>query len=142
MTSSYDDARRARPREVRSQTVSIRRMHKRVLALYREHGPDTSHERPRTRAECASVPRPCPYVGCAHNLYLDVTEIGSIRFNYPDLEPEQMVESCSLDLAARGGMNLESVGAVMNLVRERVRQLEDVALDKVAVAAAHLQEAL
>lgn len=142
MTSSYDENRRARPREVRSKTVSIRRMGKRVLELYREYGPDLNHPRPRTRAECASVPRPCPYVGCAHNLYLDVTDIGSVKFNFPDVEPHEMVESCSLDLAERGGMNLESVGGAMNLTRERVRQTEDAALEKVAAAAAHLREAV
>lgn len=87
--------------------------------------------RPRTRAECP-IERPCPWVGCVHHMFLDVNpETGSIIFNFPELEPWEMVtESCELDLAARGGMTLEDVGTQMNITRERVRQLEVRALIK------------
>src|SRR5687768_1099494 len=44
-------------------------------------------QRPRTRAECVSGPRPCLFVSCKHNLYLDVNpETGSIKLNFPDKE--------------------------------------------------------
>ena len=49
---------------------------------------------------------------------------GSIKLNFPNREPGDMTESCSLDVAARGGATLEEVGAAMNIVRERIRQLE------------------
>ena len=53
-----------------------------------------------TRAECAEGPRPCPYVSCKHHLYLDVNpETGSIKLNFPDLEVDEMAETCSLDVA-------------------------------------------
>src|SRR5271170_95860 len=43
--------------------------------------------RPRTRAECVNGPRPCLFVSCKHNLYLDVNpETGSIKLNFPDKE--------------------------------------------------------
>jgi hypothetical protein len=41
-----------------------------------------------------------------------------------------MGESCALDVADRGGTTLEDVGAIMNLTRERIRQVEVKALAK------------
>lgn len=80
---------------------------------------------PLTRAECEDGERPCPFVSCKHHLYLDVNpETGSIKLNFPHLEPWEMAESCSLDVAERGGITLEEVGAIVNLTRERVRQVE------------------
>ncbi len=88
--------------------------------------------RPRTWGECRETNgRPCPWLSCKHHLYLDVVpETGSIIFNFPDLEPWELVHTCSLDVAARGGLNLEDVGEVMNLTRERVRQIEVRALTR------------
>jgi hypothetical protein len=80
---------------------------------------------PATRADCENGERPCPYVSCRHHLCLDVSKgTGSIKLNFPQLEPGDMKESCSLDVAARGGATLEEVGAAMNLTRERCRQVE------------------
>jgi hypothetical protein len=81
--------------------------------------------RPKTRAECVDGPRPCLFVSCKHNLYLDVNpKTGSIKLNFPDKEIWELPETCALDVAERGGITLEEVGAIMNLTRERVRQLE------------------
>ncbi len=49
---------------------------------------------------------------------------GAIKLNFPDLEVWEMTESCALDVADRAGTTLEEVGAIMNLTRERVRQVE------------------
>jgi hypothetical protein len=69
---------------------------------------------------------PCPWVGCSHNVYLDVSPLtDAIKLNFPDLEPWEMTESCVLDVAARGGTPLEDVGAIMNITRERIRQVEN-----------------
>ncbi len=35
-----------------------------------------------------------------------------------------MTETCALDVSDRGGTTLEEVGAIMNLTRERIRQVE------------------
>lgn len=51
-------------------------------------------------------------------------ENGSIKFNFPHLLPEQMSDSCSLDVAKEGGTTLDEVGNFLNLSRERIRQLE------------------
>jgi len=63
-------------------------------------------------------------------MYLDVTAAGSIKFNFPDREPEEMPfdKSCALDMAEAGGMTLDDVAETMNMTRERVRQLEELAL--------------
>jgi len=64
-------------------------------------------------------------VACKHHLYLDVNpETGSIKINFPDLEPWEMNETCALDVADRSGITLEEVGEIMNLTRERIRQVE------------------
>jgi hypothetical protein len=82
-------------------------------------------QRPRSRADCATGPRPCMFISCKHHLYLDVNPAtGSIKLNFPDKEIWEMGETCALDVADRGGITLEEVGAIMNLTRERIRQVE------------------
>jgi hypothetical protein len=81
--------------------------------------------RPRSRSECATGPRPCMFISCKHHLYLDVNpETGSIKLNFPDKEVWELGETCALDVADRGGITLEEVGTIMNLTRERIRQVE------------------
>ena len=88
-------------------------------------------DRPKTRSDCLNGERPCPFVSCPHHLYLDVNPCtGSIKLNFPDLEVEQMTETCVLDVADRGGITLEEVGVILNLTRERVRQIEVAGLVK------------
>jgi hypothetical protein len=87
--------------------------------------------RPRSRAECANGPRPCMFISCKHHLYLDVNPAtGSIKLNFPDKEVWEMGETCALDVADRGGITLEEVGTIMNLTRERIRQVETRGLAK------------
>lgn len=86
---------------------------------------EIERNRPRSRAECASGPRPCMFISCKHHLYLDVNPAtGSIKLNFPDKEIWELDETCALDVADRGGITLEEVGAIMNLTRERIRQVE------------------
>lgn len=126
-----EQRRSRRKREIRARTISIKRMTKRELEIGRLLYPETDHEKPRTRAECADAPRPCPYVSCKHHLFLDVSaRTGAIKLNFPDLEVWDMNETCALDVADRGGTTLEEVGAIMNLTRERIRQVEVKALAK------------
>jgi hypothetical protein len=83
------------------------------------------HQRPRTRADCEGGERPCPFVSCRHNLFLDVNpETGSVKMNFPGKELWEIEHSCALDIAELGGRTLEEVGSLMNLTRERIRQLE------------------
>jgi hypothetical protein len=114
--------RRTRPR---SRTIAMKRLTREELRLGALMFPPVEMDRPKTRAECREEARPCPWVACKFHLYLDVNpETGSIKINFPDLEPEDMKDTCSLDVAERGGITLEEVGEIMNLTRERIRQVE------------------
>ena len=86
---------------------------------------------PLTRSECENRTGPCLFVSCRHHLYLEVTGHGRIVLNYPGLEPDELTVSCSLDVAADGeAMTLEAVGELTGIGRERVRQVEEIALRK------------
>lgn len=126
-----EQRRSRRKRDVRARTISVKRMTKRELEIGRLLYPETDYAKPRTREECVDGPRPCPFVSCKHHLYIDVSpRTGAIKLNFPDLEVWDMGESCALDVADRGGTTLEDVGAIMNLTRERIRQVEVKALAK------------
>lgn len=93
--------------------------------------------RPRTRADCATGPRPCLFVSCKHHLYLDVNpETGSVKLNFPDKELWELEETCALDVAEEHpeGIPLEAVGDLLNLTRERIRQVEADGLQKARTA--------
>ena len=126
-----EQRRSRRKRDVRARTISVKRMTKRELEIGRLLYPESDYDKPRTREECADGPRPCPFVSCKHHLYIDVSaRTGAIKLNFPDLEVWDLGESCALDVADRGGTTLEDVGAIMNLTRERIRQVEVKALAK------------
>ena len=126
-----EQRRSRRKRDVRARTISVKRMTKRELEIGRLLFPETDYWKPKTRSECAEGPRPCPFVSCKHHLFIDVSpRTGAIKLNFPDLEVWDLGESCALDVADRGGTTLEDVGAIMNLTRERIRQVEVKALAK------------
>lgn len=129
-----EQRRSRRKRAVRARTISVKRMTKRELELGRLLYPDAEDvERPLARADCVEGARPCPFVSCTHHLYLDVSaRTGAIKVNFPDLDVWEMTETCALDVADRGGTTLEEVGAIMNLTRERIRQVEVKGLAKLA----------
>jgi hypothetical protein len=116
----------------RSKTIAPKRLTRdeRKLAMSLVYPEDV--ERPRMRADCRSMSRPCPFVSCEHHLYLDVNpQSGAIKLNFPHLEVWEMAETCALDVADRGGITLEEVGAILNLTRERIRQVEVRGLTKI-----------
>lgn len=122
------------PDAPRSKTVSVRQLRhdaKRELRLNGPAAPLPDTERPKVRGDCEGGDRPCPFVGCRHHTFLDVSRDGSLKFNHGDREPEDVPAevSCSLDVADRGGVTLEQVGGVLNVTRERMRQLEEKAID-------------
>jgi hypothetical protein len=110
---------------VRSKTIAPKRLTRdeRRLSELLVYPEDV--ERPMNRESCKAMARPCPFVSCSHHLYLDVNpETGAIKLNFPHLEVWEMAETCSLDVADKGGITLEEVGAILNLTRERIRQVE------------------
>lgn len=124
------------PRKVGVTTIAASAEYAHDRHAYPE---DTTSLRPRTRAECSSSIRPCPFVSCSRHLFLDVDEkTGAITYNFPGLEPDELTETCAMDVARNNpsGLVLEDVGDLMNMSRERVRQLEDAALLKAKSAKA------
>jgi len=128
-----EQRRSRRKRDVRARTISVKRMTKRELEIGRLLFPETDYWKPKMRSECVDMERPCPFVSCKYHLYVDVHPVrGSIKVNFTDLEVWEMTETCALDIADRGGITLEEVGEIMNLTRERVRQVETAGLGKLA----------
>ena len=96
--------------------------------------------KPRIRADCKHIVRPCPYVGCKYHLYLNITKRGTIKI-VPKVKNVgedvanvllRMSDTCALDVAERNqGMTLEQIGQIMEVSRERIRQIENDALGKI-----------
>jgi hypothetical protein len=133
--------RRSRRTRPRSKTIAMKRLTREELRLGALLNPPVDIPRPNTRGQCQSEIRPCPWVACKYHLYLDVNpETGSIKINFPDLEPWEMSETCALDVADRNGITLEEVGEIMNLTRERIRQVEVRGLLKLKTTSPRLDE--
>ena len=105
--------------------------------------------RPTKRGGC-SVKGACPYVSCRHHLAVD-TKQSTILSSYGDSIPgvasqvsfeawsSKLVRSlvtvehtCSLDVADSGPKTLDEVGELLGVCKERVRQIEEVALRKLS----------
>ncbi|MFH0988125.1 MAG: sigma factor-like helix-turn-helix DNA-binding protein [Parcubacteria group bacterium] len=127
----------------RSRTISpltLKKM-RQTSILNGEGEEDFLYLKPCTRKECKEGRRPCPFVSCKHHLFLDVNPVtGSIKLNFPHLEVWEMEETCTLDVAERGGVTLEDVGKIMNLTRERVRQMERAGLRVVSLSGLKLKD--
>lgn len=122
---------RQRKSRLRPKTIAGRRLTRSEIEEGIRLADDMWYERPKKRSECIDGPRPCPFVSCKYHLYLDVkTDTNSIKLNFPHLEVWDLEHSCALDVAERGGMTLEDVGHIMNLTRERVRQVEVAGIEK------------
>lgn len=119
--------------------------------------------RPVTRADCADGPRPCPWIRCRHHLLIEAALVGRERLERsPAWAPGLRVhpaarrartledalralpESCALDVAAAhpDGAALETIGEVLGVTRERVRQVEALALRKLTSASAEARSGL
>lgn len=95
-----------------------------LIAWDDERGPSPI-PRPRTRAECADIPRPCPFVTCRHHLYIDAHK-GRARVAFAGEVSDMPADrSCALDVAddvADGEpLSLDDISAAVGLSREAVR---------------------
>lgn len=115
----------------RSKTIALKRLTRQEIQEGIALADLMGYRRPKSRSECMSGPRPCPFVACKHHLYLDVNpDTGSIKLNFPDVPVWEMESTCALDVADKGGVTLEEVGEILNLTRERIRQVEVMGLEK------------
>jgi len=99
---------------------SERRFRPVALRILQEHEP-----RPETRAECLNRGRmrPCPYVSCERHLYMDVTESGTLKLNFPGKEVWELEETCADDVAELGGVSAKRAGELVGLKKGRVDQM-------------------
>ncbi|MES1205003.1 MAG: hypothetical protein ABUS79_03620 [Pseudomonadota bacterium] len=72
---------------------------------------------------------PCGYVSCRHHLKLDVNpETGAVKDNFPDLDVDEMEETCSLRVAESvpdgETLDLDKVGRYLNITMEWTRRME------------------
>lgn len=108
----------------RNTTRKVIRITNNSVSLNKHYIDETFIERPQIRSECPGF-RPCPYVGCRYNLYLDIMPNGDIKMNFFGIEPEEMRWSCALDIAdeSDGMMSLSRIAELNGLTREKVRFL-------------------
>jgi hypothetical protein len=91
------------------------------------------------RAACP-VERPCNRFSCPHNLWVEDERPGRPHHGVsPPPKLRAREQSCALDVAEQGGISAEQVSKVMGVTSERVNQIEDRALAKVACAHAVLE---
>ena len=76
---------------------------------------------PATRAECINGPRPCPHETCRYHL---TREIKKTKRADDD-------ETCALDVADGGPHSLEALAQTLHVTRERIRQIEANALERI-----------
>lgn len=119
---------------MRPRGVPIKTITQTQLAVGRAAYPEAARlSRPKTRCDCIHGTRPCPWVGCRYNLLLDINvNTGGFKITWPDKRAREIGESCALDVADRGGVTLEEVGGMMNVTRERIRQIQDRAMEKLS----------
>ncbi len=132
--ASFNRNRRSRG-VPRAHSISMRIMRREHLRRGAQPHPSIDEPRPLTRGDCVDAARPCPWALCKYHLYLDVDpRTGSLKLNFPALEPWELEQTCALDIADQGGVTLEIVGNVLNVTRERSRQIELRALHKLKAA--------
>jgi hypothetical protein len=128
-------------------TVNIYRLPMREIEQLRDEEPDDGKRRlPLTWGDCQDEEGPCPYVSCRYHLFLGVDpSTGSMKLNFPDLFDEdgsprldEMPATCALRVAELDGVTLEVMGEMLNLTRERARQIEVSALERLRKGLAQL----
>ena len=132
---SNDKKKKQRPGGLKPRSIAKKRLTRAEMAAGKELLPYMEYRRPKARSECKDGIRPCPFVSCRFHLYLDVNPVtGTLKLNFPGLEVWEMPFTCALDVADMGGRTLEEVGQILNMTRERVRQLEAKALKTIRKA--------
>lgn len=131
---------------LRSRTQQVRELRRQIAAERGEPVVREEYSPPTRRGDClpggCNAARPCPWVACKYHLYLEVNpQSGSIKLAQPAVEPWDLAESCALDLADRAALTLEAVAAVLNVTRERVRQIESAGLATLRQTGAELDQA-
>tara|TARA_R110000868_G_scaffold252697_2_gene509412 strand:+ start:461 stop:859 length:399 start_codon:yes stop_codon:yes gene_type:complete len=114
-----------RPSEFR--TVAQREVARHLTVLQSVFAPT---ELPATYGDCIeqglAVSRPCPHASCVHSLRVEINYRTAIRLRSDRLN---VLYSCALH-ESRQEKTLAEVGERLGVTRERVRQIEQMALEK------------
>lgn len=89
--------------------------------------------RPKTRGDCVSGPRPCPWVACKYHLLLNIGKAGHFLHTGHGKEVDrldEMRETCALDIADQGGVSSPEVAELLGLTSKGVYFIEERALLK------------
>lgn len=91
--------------------------------------------RPTKRADClpggSNEHRPCVFASCKYSLLSDVTPTGRVIDVLADRDIHELPDTCALDAASKGGLDLHEVGDRLGVSRERIRQMSERAFDRV-----------
>ncbi len=93
----------------------------------------TMHDMPRRRSDCLKRRKPCPWVRCKHHFMWLMWDKLRDKSDHEIADCiTKMKSSCVLDMVDKyREMTLEQVGQVLNLTRERIRQIEEKAITRV-----------
>lgn len=115
--------------------AAARPLHLRIVTeadVDRDDKPYDPRRRPRVRADCKHVPRPCPFATCRYNLFVHVDRRGDVSTRTAELDAMRPTSSCALDVAEAGGLGLGKVAGILGLTATGVLKLEQRALEKLA----------
>lgn len=96
---------------------------------------------PITRADCPDE-RPCPWVACKWHLLTTIATDGRMykARDFDEQDPasiasalHEMTETCTLDVAAHGGLTEDEIGDVLGIVRQAVQQFTTSATNRMRV---------
>jgi len=79
--------------------------------------------RPKKRSQCVNGVRPCPWVGCRHHIIWAVNKIDRLSNDQIIEKISQMPETCTLDVADKGGLTVRELAAALGVSRSWVYQL-------------------
>lgn len=96
---------------------------------------------PKKRADCAGIPKPCPFLDCRHHLWLRLQQEQpgnpqAGKQGETTFRPSTM-QSCSLDVAEKGA-SFEEIGELLGMDSTRGRQIAQAALEKLKARCAEL----
>ena len=127
-------------REVQSSEPQERPKPKLSLVVLREQTTlRIQEQQPPPREQCVGAARPCQWLNCRYHLWVNERRPGrrwEAREHLPGIE-RSTPETCALDVAevASDGLSRGSVGKLLGISNERVRQIEESALAKLGSVA-------
>jgi hypothetical protein len=85
--------------------------------------------KPRKRGDCTHE-RPCPFMTCFYHVSCEVSRTGKLTVLHSEEDLPGLPYTCTLDAAEKGGLTLEQVAEIWGITRERIRQIEAKAIEK------------